>query len=710
MKKVKVEAAEPVMPKKNGYQITTQMVDGNILVLNFYKNKVFLARHCINTVTKEYASFKKGIWSTLNIENLMEFKLDLYRYSYNELPKSGDKYWSMSKADEDEIKKIFEAYHIGGANVLRRIEWAERYYNDDCRERKELNRQKRVEAMMDRVLEIPFGIKEWIDEKELGKENYCIKDSDTKLWSCSACGKEFDKSKIKRADGEENPRNNDKVICPCCNKSIKFLTRKKQVNVTTHFCMVQPIDNEVSVTRYFTAYIECVPGKKKAIGIDEDVRLLMFKGIDRKKDCDIYYEHAPARFVKEGHKNNLSFFDNKSNPRNKRMYPGYMYDGGIEEAFKGTKYEAWSRLFSEFSATNIKLSYNQLMCSNNKRVIGMMEMLYRGRFYRLLQEESKQISVWSHTYCGDLNFNGNSIEAVFGINDRQKINRIRDKNGGMLMVEWMRYSDECEEKISDRVLKWLVENQIKKYKLECMLSRFSVEQAMNYIERQKAEGYVGKKEDEVINQYADYIRMCETLKKDISDEMIFRPRELKRRHDEAVAAIERQKAQIKADEYSAKFSEAETVLKEIKSKFEYAGETFFIKVPEHIIDIVTDGNYLHHCAGLTDRYFDRIKQHETYICFLRKVSEPDIPFYTIEVEPGGTIRQHRGMYDEEPELDAVKPFLRDWQKEIKKRMKKEDRERAAKSKILREENIKDLKEKNNIRVLKGLMEDFMEAI
>ena len=204
--------------------------------------------------------------------------------------------------------------------------------------------------------------------------------------------------------------------------------------------------------------------------------------------------------------------------------------------------------------------------------------------------------------------------------------------------------------------------------------------------------------------------MCEKLKKDVSDEMIFRPRELKRRHDEAVAELERRKAEIKADEYSAKFSEAETVLKDIKSKFEYAGETFFIKVPERIVDIVTEGNYLHHCAGATDRYFDRIKQHETYICFLRKVSEPDIPFYTIEVEPGGTIRQHRGMYDDEPELETVKPFLRDWQREIKKRMKDEDRERAAKSKVLREENIRELKEKNNIRVLKGLMEDFMEAI
>ena len=149
---------------------------------------------------------------------------------------------------------------------------------------------------------------------------------------------------------------------------------------------------------------------------------------------------------------------------------------------------------------------------------------------------------------------------------------------------------------------------------------------------------------------------------------------------------------------------------EIGEKFEYEGEQFFVRVPERIIDIVIEGNTLHHCAGATDRYFDRIKSHETYICFLRKVDEPEQPFYTIEVEPGGTIRQHRGAFDEEPELDEVKPFLREWQKEIKKRMSKEDKERAAVSKVKREENIMDLREKNNTRVLNGLLEDFMEAI
>ena len=68
------------------------------------------------------------------------------------------------------------------------------------------------------------------------------------------------------------------------------------------------------------------------------------------------------------------------------------------------------------------------------------------------------------------------------------------------------------------------------------------------------------------------------------------------------------------------------------------------------------------------------------------------------------------MFDEEPELDKVKPFLREWQKVIRKRMSKKDHKLAAVSKIRREENIAELRENNNTRVLKGLEEDFMEAI
>ena len=94
---------------------------------------------------------------------------------------------------------------------------------------------------------------------------------------------------------------------------------------------------------------------------------------------------------------------------------------------------------------------------------------------------------------------------------------------------------------------------------------------------------------------------------------------------------------------------------------------------------------------------------------LRK-AEPDIPYYTIEVEPGGTIRQHRSYLDEEPGVEEIRGFLREWQREIKNRLTKEDHRLASVSVIKRQKNIDELKEKNNTRVLKCLEEDFMEAI
>ena len=60
-------------------------------------------------------------------------------------------------------------------------------------------------------------------------------------------------------------------------------------------------------------------------------------------------------------------------------------------------------------------------------------------------------------------------------------------------------------------------------------------------------------------------------------------------------------------------------------------------------------------------------------------------------------------------MELVKPFLVERQQVIRKRMTEKDHQLAAVSKVKREENIEDLKRRNNTRVLQGLMEDFMEA-
>ncbi|WP_182436904.1 PcfJ domain-containing protein [Clostridium sp. OF09-36] len=704
MKKKSIEAVPAIQVKADGWKTTVQNVKG-ILVFNIYKNKTLLCRHCFNPETKEYASYiaANGVWNNQRITECYETMYDT-TYGY---PRTGKDFIDRSKLKEEYSEMVWEQikpYTDAKWKSYKPNEWADAISDLETdgkregRELAEMRRIKRVVKMMDRIPDIPDGLAEWIDRKANDERDYCLKDRKNGVWTCSACG-----GKMEKLPGK--PKDKTEITCPMCGKKILYMARKESVQVKTHFALAQPIDQEISVVRYFSASIDCWFSKKKNMLLQEDVRIVLFKKGSRQFEklhwnCDIYYRQWNGTF------------DNKGNPINRKEYPGFMYDAGLEETLKDTAYEPWTRLFKEFSETGLELDYNKMMIMyKDQNYRTMVEMLYRGRFYQLLQEACKDINIWHVIgYIGPLDEEGECIEDVFEIEDRQKINRIRDKNGGRQMLAWMRKSDEEDMKISDKALDWLSKNKLEPRNMEVICRFMSLEKAVNYIERQNKEQYPKRTAYSVLNQYEDYIDMCRKLKKNLADEMIYRPRELKRRHDEAVNEVEARQAELVADEYSKKFGEAERVMNEIREKFEYTGQNYQITVPHRIVNIVEEGRALHHCVGATDRYFDRIKNHETYICFLRKTEAPDEPFYTIEVEPGGTIRQHRGMYDEEPDIEKVKPFLREWQQVIRKRMKAEDHERAARSKEKREENIAELKQKNNTRVLEGLMEDFMEAV
>lgn len=687
MKKKLVELNPPKSTRKKDC-ITVQYLESEILVLNFYKDRTLLARHCFNTSTSEYATLQQDGWSQTPIENLFGCG-DRWGCYYGHYIRSDlIKKVNMDKADWDLIMRLVPSEHCSDPiNAISDAESDRRWKQNIQRES---NKEKKIKALMDTVPEIPEDIMSWAYKQAIDR-HFALKEPVSKKFFCSACLEEFDVKGFK---------NHDITECPHCGQTIEILTRKKDNNQVIPITLIQPIDEEKSIARHFRAFVEIRPGRGTEADLIEESRMFLFKSnetLKPKKGIDIFYN---------------AYMDwQRTNPQSRRWYPAYLYDGGIEEALKDTDYEQWSNIFKLMSAAGYRVNYNALMAWQEYGNVELTEMLFKGRFYKLLREKAECVSYWGFKAYGPLKVDyGYEIEDIFEISDKQRINRIRDRDGGIDMLRWMQWSERHKTKISDKTLDWLLKNKLESEDMAWIKCRFSLEQAMNYIERQRKESYKGMSAKQVVSQYEDYMRMAEKLHKDTTDIMIYKPRDLKKYHDMYVLEIERRSAEIKAEEYSAKYPEAESVLGQIKEKFEFRGEKYFIKVPEKIVDVVTEGNYLHHCVGSTDRYFDRIKCHETYICFLRKVENPEEPFYTIEVEPGGTIRQHRGMYDEEPDLDTVKPFLKQWQKEIKKRMKDEDHELAAVSKIKREENIAELKAKGNTRVLDGLIEDFMEAI
>ncbi len=201
----------------------------------------------------------------------------------------------------------------------------------------------------------------------------------------------------------------------------------------------------------------------------------------------------------------------------------------------------------------------------------------------------------------------------------------------------------------------------------------------------------------IYNQWCDWRRMLEREGADLSKVNPF-PRDLKAEHDAAVKRAEERRAKqdmetkrkmIEAQEI--KYKDVSEIYAKIRDKYSYDNGVYAVVVPENASAVIEEGIRLHHCAGTSDRYFERIRRHETFVLFLRKVSDINKSWYTLEVEPGGTIRQKRTKNDEQlPDLQAAEPFLREWQEVIAKRMTSEDIAAAMAAKRLRITEMEEL--------------------
>ena len=213
--------------------------------------------------------------------------------------------------------------------------------------------------------------------------------------------------------------------------------------------------------------------------------------------------------------------------------------------------------------------------------------------------------------------------------------------------------------------------------------------------------------------------MANRLKMDTRMESVYKPKDLREAHDEAVKLSGGGEIAKRAGKIAEAFPDIERIYEEIREKYEYEGGKYCIVVPERIEDIIHEGRVLGHCLDRSDIYFERIQKRESYIVFLRKVEEPDKPYYTLEIEPGGAARQKRTYGDNQnKDFEEAKTFIRNWQQEVQKRLTKDDERMAEISRKLRVEEFRELRaEKKKIwhgklagRLLADVLEeDLMEV-
>jgi len=97
-------------------------------------------------------------------------------------------------------------------------------------------------------------------------------------------------------------------------------------------------------------------------------------------------------------------------------------------------------------------------------------------------------------------------------------------------------------------------------------------------------------------------------------------------------------------------------------------EGLFIRLPENLDELKSEGEFLHHCMGT---YRDRVARGETMIFFIRKEAEPDKPYYTLEWKD--RVVQCRGFHncDMTPEVKAFVEIFQEKMKEYENAPKKQ---------------------------------------
>lgn len=273
--------------------------------------------------------------------------------------------------------------------------------------------------------------------------------------------------------------------------------------------------------------------------------------------------------------------------------------------------------------------------------------------------------------------------------DASKFRRLRQLDGDTETLAWLQLEKKTGQRIPDEMLHWFQKERISAKDLLFIADRMSLVQIKNYLQRQKQ--YFDGSCRQALTTWQDYLAMAEQLHYDTSDEIVYRVHKLRQRHDELVLQGEAGSLEEQAEKMAAKYPHVDAICMELQNKYAYTDEEYTVIAPQNIFEIIKEGRMLHHCVGndgAGERYYDRIERRESFILFLRRTDEPNDPYYTLEIEPDGTVRQKRTLFDRQHEdIEQATEFLLKWQKVIAARLTGSDLKLAERSRELRKEEF-----------------------
>lgn len=584
----------------------------------------------------------------------------------------------LSKDAKDTLNRLKVADAYKNTTGLSRLYYWQMHQHDQKIAEKEAKEQAPWDADMKLVPDLPKGFIEWA-RKEACREFFIFYRYGEKEGYCSKCRKYVP---IKE------PKHNKETRCPLCGTLAKYKVSGKIKNLRTaeyHADIIQKISDGIVVKRvWMKEFYQGRTYENPYVSRNEVSRTLIFEnGIQR-----MYlwgdYKGKKHRWIptSETYREKAPMYT--SNLKKLKEY----------SILKESAIDLWKRL-------PVAVERYLVVEKGNPAV----EKLVRIGMFKLAA------GLIEANYEKDLlDQEATELTKILKI-DKQRLKRLKKMDAGLDGLRWMQYERLANTIWSDDMIKYFDRNHIRTSAFNFLNPPISPIKCHNYLIKQsKISGDTIK---QTLVTWEDYLNMAEQLKMNTKKEQIQRPKDLKAAHDEMIVLKNKDGAEKQAKQIEKKWPKVNEQVKKLQ-KFEFVADGYRIVAPKSVKDIVLEGIILRHCVHTCDYYFDRIQRDETYLFFLRKCSSPDMPWYTLEVEPSGNIRQKRTTGDNQnKDFEDAIPFLKKWQKHFSEILTEEEKKLGEKAEILRKENYAELR-KNQNKVWHGklagkLLADVLEA-
>lgn len=501
----------------------------------------------------------------------------------------------------------------------------------------------KIDKKMEMVPEKPEGFEKWAHKVAMGDKRYLVYEAASKkkmtTGYCTYCKKTvgIDVKSVQ-------PRNKKRGNCPNCGSPVTFIPQgyfPTYQRDSKWVCLMQKVPTGI-VARYFHVQQEIKRDKyKEDFSIGELCRAFLEETDQGKVKMDsyewgVYKQHGLPRWCPDqGHKN---------------CAYAVVYTENLPEVFEDTVYR-----YCALDLYQKKLDCNPIPVwrfMNSYPTATYLEMFLKTGLVNLAGEIVEG-------YAYGLNTDGKTPEEILRI-PKNYISILKEIDG---TTNEIRLLKQCE---SDKIFPSAkdIHEFYQKFGgndglLGVINSHMSMRKFIKYMDKQRKnlpkhkeipchaiwgysrnysrekriqEGYKNLSKD-----WLDYISWCAALKYNLKDMYVLLPPDFGKAHDRVMKEYQA----YKDEQERKRQAEMEKLIKEALADagklpaMMMKAKGLMIILPKSGDEIKEEGRVLHHCVGT---YVERVAKGETMILFVRKESEPNVPYFTLEYKDGKVIQ------------------------------------------------------------------------